>query len=435
MVPFKKGPDFIDPGWLAAAAGHPCFNLDPYLMNAAAISGSFITQTSRADISVIEGNRGLYDGVDVDGTYSTAELAKALAAPVLLVLDTTKMTRTAAALVLGCQRMDPMVRIAGVILNRVAGPRQERLIRSAIEKYCGIPVLGAIPRRPEAELAERHMGLTPADEHGAVHAAIRVTAGLVREYVDLEAVQTIAADVSEVCAPDLPAPARIGPGGVRIGIVRDTAFQFYYPENFSLLEEAGAELVRLNALEDAHVPELDALYIGGGFPETHAVLLAENDKFREAVKQRALEGLPVYAECGGLMFLGREIHLKGKRYPMAGVLPLSFEMHDRPRGHGYTDFVVDGENPFFERGLRLKGHEFHYSSVAEADTETLPTAFGLKRGTGVWSGRDGIVSGSVLACYSHLHALGSPEWVSGMVRAAYRFRGFRRERSDVESIN
>jgi len=422
VTPFKKGPDFIDPGWLAVAAGHPCFNLDPYLMERAAILRSFVSQTVHADIAVIEGNRGLYDGVDVDGTFSTAELAKMLEAPVVLVLDTTKMTRTAAALVLGCQRMDPKVRIAGVVLNRVGGARQEQLIRSAIERTCGIPVVGSIPRSAHVTFPERHMGLTPADEHPRVEAAVRQNAELVKAHVNLDVLSCMAKDADEITAAVETRPESLPGSPLRIGVIRDSACQFYYPENFSLLERAGAQVVRLNALEDVELPELHALYIGGGFPETHAVLLAENRAFREEVRDAAASGLPIYAECGGLMYLGQELRMGGKRYPMSGVLPVSFEMHSRPRGHGYTDITVDTENPFFELGTHLKGHEFHYSSACGAELESLPTAFKLVRGAGIRPGRDAILMHRVLASYSHLHGLGSPEWVQGMISAARKFR-------------
>jgi len=423
VVPFKKGPDFIDPGWLASAAGAPCFNLDPYLMPQSVIAESFVRRSGNADVAVIEGNRGLYDGVNVDGAYSTAELAKQLGAPVILIIDTTKMTRTVAAIVMGCQKFDPDVRMAGVVLNRVGSARQEKLIRSAVEKYCGIPVVGAIPRLKDGGFTERHMGLTPADEHPTMQAAIDSARKTAEECIDMDAIMRIASEVQPVCV-DLPdvdltdaAPVRDGEG-LRIGVVRDTAFQFYYPENIMLLEERGVQVVGVNALSDKALPDIHALYIGGGFPETHAPMLAENETFRLSLGDAAEGGLPIYAECGGLMYLGRSITVDGLRYPMAGVLPLDFALSGKPKGHGYTDVAVDSDTPFFPAGTRLRGHEFHYSSVAPDCAGSLPTAFTLERGTGVWNRRDGVVYKNVLAAYTHLHALGSPEWVDGMIRAA-----------------
>ncbi|MBI5141634.1 MAG: cobyrinate a,c-diamide synthase [Nitrospirae bacterium] len=418
VIPFKKGPDFIDPGWLSSAAGSLCFNLDPYLMPQSVIAESFVRRSINADVAVIEGNRGLYDGVNVDGAYSTAELAKQLGAPVILIIDTTKMTRTVAAIVMGCQKFDPDVRIAGVVLNRVGSARQERLIRSAVLKYCGIPVVGAIPRLKDGGFPERHMGLTPADEHPMMQAAIASARDTAEKYMDIDAIMRIASIVEPLCV-DAPDQAIVRDGdGLRIGIVRDTAFQFYYPENVMLLEERGVQVISVNALSGKALPKLDALYIGGGFPETHAPILAENEAFRMSLSDAAEDGLPIYAECGGLMYLGRSITVDGVRYPMAGVLPLDFMLSGRPKGHGYTDVVVDFDTPFFPAGTRLHGHEFHYSSVAQDCIGSLPTTFTLERGTGVWNMRDGVVYKNVLAAYTHLHALGSPEWVDGMIRAA-----------------
>lgn len=430
IAPFKKGPDFIDAGWLAGAAGQPCFNLDPFLMDERTILSSFVIRTQGAGCAVVEGNRGLYDGVDVKGSFSTAELAKQLVSPVILILDTTKMTRTAAALVLGCQTMDPKVLIAGVILNRVGRVRQEELVRAAIEKYCGIPVVGAIPRLKDHPFPERHMGLTPADEHEAVGHAIGVARETAEKYLDLDLIWKLASSaplLSTDIVLEVPAGSRVGHPAekLRIGVIRDSAFQFYYPENFEFLERGGAEIVPLSAVGDRDVPELDALYVGGGFPETHALALAENRSFREAMGRAVNSGLPVYAECGGLMYLGRSLRVQGKDYPMSGILPLDFELHKKPRGHGYTDIEVDTENPYFPVGTCLKGHEFHYSSARAFNPNSVSTAFKLHKGTGLGGGRDGVVSGTVLASYTHLHALGSPEWTRGLLARAEAFRSSR----------
>lgn len=415
VVPFKKGPDFIDAGWLANAAGQPCFNLDPYLMDSDSISKSYVRQSLNADAVVIEGNRGLYDGVDVEGAYSTAELSKLLSAPVILILNITKMTRTAAALVLGCQKMDPAVRIEGVILNQVGTSRQESLIRAAIERYCGIPVVGAIPRLKGDSFPERHMGLTPADEHPEVEASLDATARTSEKYLDLDRIWNISSDIKPIRVEVQNSLSGQDAAGLKIGIVRDSAFQFYYPENFTELTARGADLITINAVTDRKLPALDMLYIGGGFPETHAVALAENISFRKSLKKAAEAGLPIYAECGGLMYLGRSLKMGEKTYPMSEVLPLEFELHKRPRGHGYTNIVVDIENPFFPIGTRLKGHEFHYSAVKTEGSDSIHTAFKLERGTGILNGRDGVIYKNVIATYTHLHALGSPEWVDAVI--------------------
>ncbi len=427
VVPFKKGPDFIDAGWLAGAAAHSCFNLDPYLMDSDSILKSYLSQSINADAVVIEGNRGLYDGVDVEGAYSTAELAKLLSAPVILILNITKMTRTAAALVLGCQKMDPDVRIKGVILNRVGTGRQESLIRAAIEKYCGIPVVGAVPRLKGEFFPERHMGLIPAEEHPGVDASLEAAARVSEKYLDLESIWSISSDIKPfgLEVQSMP-PAKQDAAGLKVGIIRDSAFQFYYPENFTGFEARGAELVTVNAVTDRELPTLDVLYIGGGFPETHAVALAQNRSFRESLKKAVEAGLPIYAECGGLMYLGRSLEMAGKTYPMSGVLPLEFELHKRPRGHGYTNIVVDTENPFFPVGTTLKGHEFHYSSVKGTIPGNITTAFKLKRGTGISNSRDGVIYKNIMAAYTHLHALASPQWVDALIE---RGRAYRQDRS------
>jgi len=392
-------------------------------MTAEMIRGSFVRRSRGFDLAVIEGNRGLYDGVNAAGTYSTAELAKELGAPVLLILDTTKMTRTAAAVVLGCQKLDPELRLAGVVLNRVGRVRQERLIREAVEKICGIPVLGAIPRLSQNPFPERHMGLTPSEEHRAVETAVARAAELAETYLDLERIREIAArvpavEVETTEASEPPAAA----AGLRIGVMRDSAFQFYYPENLEALERRGAGIVTVSPVADGGLPRLDALYVGGGFPETHAAALADNAPFRRSLRSAVEDGLPVYAECGGLMYLGTSLRAWGRRYPMAGVLPIELELHEKPRGHGYTDLVVDRANPFFPEGTRLRGHEFHYSALTGDSGRGLETAFRLEKGRGIGGGRDGIVQGNVLAAYTHLHGLATPAWADGLIAAARRHR-------------
>jgi cobyrinic acid a,c-diamide synthase len=420
VVPFKKGPDYIDAGWLALAAGQPCYNLDPFLMNQGQILGSFRERTREAVGAVIEGNRGLYDGMDAAGTCSTAALAKVLRAPVLLVFDATKMTRTAAAAVLGCQHFDPEVRIRGVILNRVAGARHEEMLRTTIEQHCGIPVVGAVPKVTEEAFPERHMGLMTALEHPEAREAVLSRIRVVDKYIDLDQVIALARQ-----APPLSWEGGLEPRRVTkayrqpiIGVIRDSAFQFYYPENLEALEARGARVVEVNALHDEELPALDALYIGGGFPETHAERLAANRRFSESLRSAIELSLPVYAECGGLMYLGRNLLVGDRTYPMVGVLPMDFKLMGRPQGHGYTMVEVVEPNPFYPVGLTLRGHEFHYSRVDDYDTSGLSMAFTMRRGIGILDGKDGVCYRNTLAAYSHIHAVGSPEWAEGMVRAA-----------------
>ncbi len=438
VVPFKKGPDYIDAGWLALAAGTPCYNLDPFLMSRERLVASFVAH-STGDVAIIEGNRGLHDGVDTEGSYSTAELAKLIAAPVLLVVDCTKITRTAAALVLGCMKLDDAVAIRGVILNQVSGSRHESVIRSSIESYCSVPVVGSLPRFRPGDFPERHMGLTPYQEHHDVTQAIKFIDEIAARYLDVGAIHEIAtgagplvsmAEAGEdaVSALDAASPGLQGEG-VTIGVIKDSAFQFYYPENFEELERRGASLRMVNALEEGLLPGVDALYIGGGFPETNALRLAENATFRESVLEAAERGLPIYAECGGLMFLGDEIAIGGRTHPMVGLLPLAFEMRGKPQAHGYTIAVVTENNPFYPVGTVLHGHEFHYSEVTRiGEKDGLSMVLTMRRGRGIVDKKDGICYKNVFATYTHVHALGAAEWVEGLMSKAkdYKERNERR---------
>jgi cobyrinic acid a,c-diamide synthase len=382
----------------------------------------------KGNIAVIEGNRGLYDGMDTEGSYSTAELAKLLKSPVILIVDCTKMTRTAAAVVLGCLKMDEKVMIKGVVINQVSGSRHEAVVRSSIEKYCSIPVVGAIPRL-ESGLPERHMGLTPYQEHYDTENAISLMEEIARKYIDIDRILKIAME-TEPLNPPLPPFIKEGNRGitVRIGVIRDSAFQFYYPENIEELEKNGAEIIEINAIEEDCLPDIDALYIGGGFPETNAIRLAENVKFKDSVRKAAESGLPIYAECGGLMFLGQSIISNGRRHPMVGIFPITFEMKKKPQAHGYTIIEVEKENPFYPIGTKLHGHEFHYSAVPLFRTsEHIYFAFKMKRGHGINNKRDGICYKNVFATYTHIHALGAEEWVRGLINKAKEYEIKRQE--------
>lgn len=424
---FKKGPDFIDSGWLAFAAGRPCYNLDPFLMNPEQICHSFLIHSAGFDVSVIEGNRGLFDGFDTDGCCSTAELAKILRSPVVIIADVTMATRTIAALILGCQKFDPDLLIAGVILNRVAGARQESLVREAIERHCGIPVLGAVPKLTGSAFPERHMGLVPHLESTYSEKAIKWARDIVKQNIDLAMLWKIAHQVDpptgNFVAAATSAILQDGEEPVRIGIIRDRSFWFYYPENLAQLQSLGATLIEIDSMNGKGLPGIDALYIGGGFPETQAEPLAENRQFKESLKQAIEQGMPVYAECGGLMYLGESLVVGGKTYPMVGALPLTFALEHKPQGHGYTILEVDESNPFYPVGEVLRGHEFHYSRPLQYGPLTdIQTIFRIRRGRGIDGRRDGLLKKNLLATYSHLHAGGTSLWGEGFLGAAYRMR-------------
>ncbi len=426
VAPFKKGPDYIDAAWLSLAANRPAHNLDTFLMGRQGVQRSFLENGARAGISLIEGNRGLYDGVDPEGSQSTAELAKLLNAPVVLIIDCDKVTRTAAAMVLGCQKLDPAVNICGVILNRIARSRHEQILRTVIEQSCNLPVLGAVPRLEGFPFPERHLGLTPPQEHSRVQEALVEAAEVAERNLDLDRLWQIASE-----APSFFAEMEeiFGYGQelheVVIGVIKDSAFQFYYPENLQALAERGAKIIEVSAIQGTELPPLDALYIGGGFPETHARLLAENLSFRQSLSRAAENGLPIYAECGGLIYLGESLFVEGRSYPMAGVLPIGFKMEKRPQGHGYTLLEVEEENPFFPVGRVLKGHEFHYSRVLWVRDEKARLAFRVRRGAGIYGSRDGLCFRNVLATYTHLHALGCAEWVDALVEKAMLYHALK----------
>ena len=420
---FKKGPDYIDAAWLSYVSGAPARNLDTWLMGFDGAVQSFAANATRNGFNLVEGNRGLFDGVDASGTHSTAELAKALRAPVLLVLNVTKMTRTSAALVMGCQHLDPDLRIAGVILNCVASKRHEKVVRVAIEKACGIPVLGAIPKLRSEALPQRHLGLVTPEDHPGV-AQLPAVLDEIAAHLDLARIREIAAEVDALPSAErsCPALANVTESAVRIAVIRDAAFSFYYEDNLEALRQAGTELEFVSALRDSALPrDIDAVYVGGGFPEVHAAALEANSAFRLSLAQAVAGGLPVYAECGGLMLLSRAIRWDGKRHAMANVLPFEVEVGSAPQGHGYVEMTVDRENPFYPVGTVLRGHEFHYSRVAVA-SEAPQTACAVQRGTGVRDKRDGVIANNVWASYTHVHAKGTPEWATAVIGLARRHR-------------
>jgi cobyrinic acid a,c-diamide synthase len=439
VTPFKKGPDYIDAGWLAKTAGTPCYNLDLFMMKPEQALRSFISHTfqSRGErpfapthnsIALIEGNRGLFDGVDDEGTYSTAELAKLLKTPVIIIVDCTKATNTIAAMVLGCQHMDTGVQIGGIVLNRIATSRQETLIKQAIEKRCKLPVVGAIPRLKKDPFPERHMGLTPFQERQDVEESLALVADIGEKYIDADQVLKIANEAGTISTDEIIPGHHVGaihesPLQIKIGIIRDSAFQFYYQENLEELERKGASLIEVSPLRETKLPEIDALYMGGGFPETHAIALADNVSFRNSLFNAIQDGLPVYAECGGLMYLGKSLVLEGKTFPMVGALPIIFGLEKKPQAHGYSIVEVEKANPYFPDKTVLKGHEFHYSKVLDIEKkDDICMAFNVKRGHGIIDGKDGICYKNVLAAYTHLHAIGAPDWAEGMVRCAREFK-------------
>ncbi|MCF8112860.1 MAG: cobyrinate a,c-diamide synthase [Desulfotignum sp.] len=438
VAPFKKGPDYIDAGWLSLAAGRPCYNLDTYLCQPSVVQKSYFIHSRSCGIALVEGNRGLYDGIDTDGSTSTAELARLLHLPVLLVLDCTKSTRTMAALLLGCMHFDPRIQIAGVILNQVAGSRHQKKVTDNIEQFCKIPVFGAVPKLGSEDFPERHMGLVTSAEHGFSSQALASVEKVARDHIDLNALYRT---ILKTCKPaqkidtspggreNLFPAAASGAGTkpvpqdqVVIGVIRDSAFQFYYPDNLAALESLGAKIVFISPLHQKTLPDVDALYMGGGFPETHAPQLAENSSFRDHLKHLSQKGLPIYAECGGLIFLGKSICLGDKEYPMSGILPVWFGLSIKPQGHGYTKVLVKHKNPFYNTGEMLKGHEFRYSKILKIDFQDHEMAFSMERGKGILDKKDGFFKNNTFGTYTHIHALGSVSWAPSLVKKARAYK-------------
>ncbi|MEW6624328.1 MAG: cobyrinate a,c-diamide synthase [Bacillota bacterium] len=422
VQPFKKGPDYIDPSWHTKVTTRACRNLDCYMMEESVLKRSFIMSSQNCHISIIEGAMGLYDGLDLEGSGSTAQIAKILKAPVVLVVDTRRMTRSVAAMIMGFRNFDKEVNIVGVILNHVARARHEKMLRAAIAKYCDIPVIGCMPKDKEFIIPDRHLGLIPAAENEKYHTALDRIGRAVEENLDLQLLLKIAQNAAPLLEELDDIQLSVPEKKVKIGVINDRVFTFYYPENIEALEEKGAELVYINSLVDPHLPDIDGLYIGGGFPEVFARELEANQSLRKDIKNKAEKGLPIYAECGGLMYLANRILTMEGGYAMVGIFPFDIKMEDNPQGHGYTKSKVVGHNPYFQKDILVKGHEFHNSKICGLDIGNYSFAFKVERGYGINGTADGLVYKNVLASYNHLHALSVPEWAEGFVAAAKNWR-------------
>jgi len=413
VQPFKKGPDYIDPMWLARAAARPCFNLDPHLMHDAEIAALFAQRAADADLSLVEGNKGLYDGLALDGSNSNAALARRLDLPVLLVIDARGMTRGIAPLILGYQAFDREVRIGGVILNQLGGSRHEAKLRAVIEHYTDVPVLGAVQHDTRLSLSERHLGLMPDAELPDAEARVRSIADAVAAQVDLDRVIALASSAPALPAGSLRvAHSRVPAPAVRIGIARDAAFGFYYPDDLAALEAAGASLVPFDTLRDAHLPAVDGLFIGGGFPERALNGLQANASLRTELREAIAAGLPTYAECGGLMYLARSIRWGDRQAQMVGVIPGDVVMHERPVGRGYVQVAETGDFPWPSMGAAgsvRRGHEFHHSSL-ENLAPGVRFAYEVQRGHGVDGRHDGVLVHNLLASYTHLRHCAGNHW-------------------------
>ena len=430
VQPFKKGPDYIDPLWLGLASGQPCRNLDFYLSPHEELKAQFARHGHAADVCLVEGNKGLYDGLDLEGSNSNAALARLLGLPVILVLDARGMTRGIAPLILGYQAFDRELHIAGVILNRLGGSRHEAKLRAVIEHYTDVPVIGALLEDTRLRLTERHLGLMPVNETASAANRVAEIAELVAAQVDLTRLLDLTMTESPLPQP-LPARARDAGAGLaplRIAIARDAAFGFYYADDLDAFAAAGVELVPFDTLSDPHLPEADGLFIGGGFPESFLPALEANSSLRSEIRAAIDAGMPAYAECGGLMYLARSIAWQGQTRQMVGVIEADVVMHDKPVGRGYVKLLPDAAHPWLrqfaagkEDAAALAAHEFHYSSLANLSPQTR-FAYRMQRGHGSDGEHDGIIFRNLLASYTHLRSTPACEWAAQFAEFVRRAR-------------
>ncbi len=419
VQPFKKGPDYIDPLWLGEASGRACHNLDFYTMTRHEIVDTFRRHGAEADISIVEGTKGLHDSVDLAGHQSNASLAKLLATPVVLVIDTEGMTRGIAALLQGLQYFDRDITLAGVILNNVASARHADKLRGAVEAYTDVGVLGVIPRDDAMFLREQHLGLVPANETSDAGEIIGRIGRIIETRVDVGAILARSGSISAQSSPLPASPRARATPDIRVGITRDEAFGFYYPGDLEALQRAGAELVAVDTLRDRALPPIDGLFMGGGFPERHMHALSANGSLRAEIRRAVARGLPVYAECGGLMYLAKRMVWGDRRGEMVGALEADVVIRERPQGRGYVRLRETEHAPWPRAGKARPGrvfpaHEFHYSELRNA-SGNFEYAYDVVRGHGIDGRHDGIVFGNVLASYVHLRDTHRNHWTKRFV--------------------
>jgi cobyrinic acid a,c-diamide synthase len=420
VQPFKVGPDFIDPGHHTQAAGRQSRNLDGWMLSQAANLALFRRQAQGADLAVVEGVMGLFDGYDgASEAGSSAQMAKWLGLPVLLVVDAHAMARSAAALVQGFAGFDPGLTLAGVIFNRIGSPAHLAYLKDALAALPGVRCFGGLPRDQELAIPERHLGLATADDHPLDESFWAHLADWLEAHLDLTGL--LAALPSLALPPEKAAPA--APAVVRLGVARDPAFCFYYADNLDWLTHFGAELVPFSPLSDSELPrDLHGIYLGGGYPELYAAPLAANAALRRALRERAVQGLPIYAECGGLMYLAQELgDLEGRGHPMAGVLPLQVRMLPRLKALGYREITLAAPTLLGPAGTTARGHEFHYSEIS-GETGGLERRYRLTPRRGGAAAAEGYSTANVLASYVHLHFGSNPEVARNLVEHCRAFK-------------
>ena len=408
---FKKGPDYIDPMWLSKASKRNCYNLDFWTQTEGEIISMFEKQTRDSTIALIEGNKGLHDGLNEDGHDSNAALAKLLKTPVILTLDTRGTIRGVAPLVLGYQQFDPDVKVAGIILNLVGGDRHAVKLTNMIERYTDIPVLGTVYRNKKLALVERYLGLQPSNEDQLADQHIAEISKIVEDQVDLDHVVTIANTVLPLTSTADGSSEEIQNYGLRIAYARDEAFGFYYADDLDTFSRLGVKMLPFNTLHDSRLPEADALFIGGGFPEKNMRELSGNASMMQAVRDAINKGIPAYAECGGLMYLCNSIHFDSEKCAMVGIINADCEMHEKPAGRGYTMLQKNSRHPWSGSPRQaIPGHEFHYSTLTNM-TGCYDYSFEVRRGFGMNGKNDGIRYKNLLACYAHQRNTKRNQWI------------------------
>ncbi|MDH5526028.1 MAG: cobyrinate a,c-diamide synthase [Nitrospirota bacterium] len=403
VAPFKAGPDFIDPGLHRLAAGRPSRNLDSWMMPPAAVAASFARGLRGHDVAVVEGVMGLFDGAAGDDlSGSSADLARRLGIPVILVVDASGMAASVAAVVHGFATLDPDVNVAGVILNRVASPNHLEHLVDALNAHTTIPVLGHLPRDVGISLPERHLGLVTAEDLSDEGVLTRM-AERVAEGVDVDRLLAL----TTITPPPAPAVVSLPEPVVRIGVARDAAFCFIYPDTVEALEAAGARIVPFSPLSDPSLPEVDALYLPGGYPELHGEALSANVPMLEAVRGAAGTGMPIYAECGGLVYLSQGVtRPDGATFGFCGVLPARCRLLEQRAALGYREIAVTADGPLGQAGSTLRGHEFHYAEIDRAALESsgVSTTLTLARRGGKGARAEGYRVDNVLATWAHVLA-------------------------------
>ncbi len=421
---FKKGPDYIDPIWLSQASGKSCYNLDFFTSSNEYILNRYNQLSKNQDSVLVEGNMGLFDGISLDGSDSNAAMAKLLNLPVILVVDSSGTSRGIAPLLMGYQQFDSKINYAGVILNKVAGERHEKKLREAIEAHTDFRILGSVPRSSKVKLTERHLGLIPSNEIAdRSESIIKLLTDQVEQNIDIDHIlsfnSVIPSDTNIDTNIDTPIKIKHEPCSSRIAIAMDEAFGFYYPEDLERFSQLGIDVIPFSTLTDTHLPDnIDGLFIGGGFPETQIDKLSTNASMLKSISNAIDSGLPCYAECGGLMYLCKELIQDNETFPLCNIIPATVNMNKKPQGRGYVELEPKNNHPWFKSDTNnrpiIKAHEFHYSSIHGLPASTQ-FVYNMTRGTGIDGLNDGIIIGNMLACYTHLRSTDLCSWVDGFV--------------------